>query len=77
MRLANRHFANLIINIHCKVQRSHQKSALLRRVHPCIFRFRLPPCGATQEFKWGSDVTVTTPLLGANPVLSLGISEMP
>ena len=36
-----------------------------------------PLCRAVQEFERGSDAAATTPLWGANPVLSWGISEMP
>ena len=42
-------------------------------VHACL----QPLWRAAEGFELGSDTAATTPLWGANPVLSCGISEMP
>lgn len=45
--------------------------------HLCLRTCLQPLCRAVQKFELGSDTMATTPLWGANPVLSWGISEMP
>ena len=43
----------------------------------CNRTCRQPMCPAAQEFERGSDAPATTPLWGANPVLSWGTSKIP
>lgn len=43
----------------------------------CLRTCLQPSCRAAQEFEPGSDAAATTPLWGANPALSWGITEMP
>lgn len=57
--------------------REHCACAYVQSMRLCIRRCRQPLCWAVQEFEQGSDAAATTPLWGANPVLSWGISEMP